>query len=222
MGRPLPAPSWDLPDPAEVAEPGIDLVAVGAELEPATIVSAYRLGLFPMNVGEGGPLGWWSPDPRGVLPLDDLRVTRSLAKSARRHRVTFDTAFGDVIRECGDRRRDDGWITADFVDAYSALHELGWAHSVEVWDDDALVGGLYGIEIGGLFAGESMFHRSRDASKVGLVALVERLRAAGGDRLLDTQWRTDHLATLGVVAIPRDDYLQRLAAVLETPPAFPI
>lgn len=221
MGQPLPAPRWDLPNPADVAEPGVDIVAIGADLEPATVLSAYRLGLFPMPVGDEGLLGWWSPDPRGVLPLDGLRVTRSLAKSVRRYRVMFDGAFDDVIRECGDRRRDDGWITDEFIDVYTSLHELGWAHSVEVWDDaNALVGGLYGIEIGGLFAGESMFHRARDASKVALVALVECLREAGGDRLLDVQWRTDHLATLGVTAIPRDDYLARLKSALDLPPAF--
>jgi leucyl/phenylalanyl-tRNA--protein transferase len=144
-------------------------------------------------------------------------VTRSLAKSVRRFDVTIDSAFTDVMRECGDERRESGWITGEFIDTYTRLHELGWAHSVEVWREGALVGGLYGIEIGGLFAGESMFHRERDASKVALVSLVEMLRGCGGRRLLDVQWSTDHLASLGAVEIPRSEYLRRLDAALALP-----
>jgi len=209
---------WDLPDPA-LAPAGEDVVAVGADLEPSTVLAAYRRGLFPMHLGSG-ELAWWSPNPRGVLPLDGLRVSRSLRQSMRRFTYTVDTRFEQVMRECADARRESGWITEEFVATYTRLHELGWAHSVEVWRDDALVGGLYGIEVGGLFAGESMFHRATDASKAALAVLVERLGAAGGERLLDVQWRTDHLATLGVVEIPRPQYLRRLRAALDRPPAL--
>lgn len=192
---------------------------MGADLDVSTVFAAYCRGLFPMHLPTG-ELAWWSPDPRGVLPLGGLRVTRSLAKSVRRFDVTIDRAFGDVMRECGDERRESGWITEDFIDTYSRLHELGWAHSVEVWREGVLVGGLYGIEVGGFFAGESMFHRERDASKVALVSLVEALRGCGGDRLLDVQWSTEHLASLGAVEVPRPEYLRRLAAALALPPCL--
>lgn len=214
-----PPSSWLLPDPA-LGEPGYDVIAVGADLDPSTVLAAYRQGLFPMHL-ETGELAWWSPDPRGVLPLGALRVTRSLAASARRFDITIDRAFTDVMRACADARRDHGWITEEFVETYSALHRMGWAHSVEAWTADGdLAGGLYGIEVGGLFAGESMFHRSRDASKVALMGLVAALQSGGGERLLDVQWRTDHLASLGVVEIPRRDYLRRLPAALALPPCL--
>jgi len=217
---PLPECDWDLPDPARAPE-GEELLAVGADLEPRTLVAAYSRGLFPMDVGGDGPLGWWSPDPRGVLPLDRIRVSRSLRASVRRYDVTIDTAFDDVIAGCADQSRAHGWITPAFRAAYSAMHERGLAHSVEVWDGDDLVGGLYGVEIGGLFAGESMFHRARDASKVALVALVDALggeSAAREGRLLDVQWATPHLESLGVIAIARGDYLERLAIARDLPP----
>ena len=209
---------WALPDPSDADESG--LIGVGADLGPGTVLAAYRSGIFPMPVGRSGPLGWWSPDPRGVLPLDGLRVSRSLRRSCSRYEVRVDTAFTEVIAQCADPHRPGGWITPDFEAAYAELHELGWAHSVEAWTSDGeLVGGLYGIAVGGLFAGESMFHRRRDASKVALVGLVDRLRADGDPRrLLDVQWCTDHLATLGAVEIPRDEYLRRLAVALEAPP----
>lgn len=210
---------WLLPDPASAA-PGEDVVGIGADLEVATVWQAYRMGLFPMHLADG-PLAWWSPDPRGVLPLDGLRVSRSLRKSGRRFRVTVDRAFEPVMEACADRPDEPGWITPEFIRTYTTLHRLGWAHSVEVWNgDDRLVGGLYGIQIGGLFAGESMFHRERDASKVALVALVTRLRACPGPRLLDVQWRTDHLASLGAVAIPRAEYLARLREAISAPPCL--
>lgn len=221
-----PGPSlWGLPDPAQ-AEPGADLIAVGADLAPSTVLAAYRAGLFPMHVA--GPraapteLGWWSPDPRGVLPLRSIRVTRSLLKSKRRFTLTVDADFRAVMAACAEGRDEGAWITREFLDTYGTLHDLGWAHSIEVWQDGALVGGLYGIEIGGLFAGESMFHRVRDASKVALVGLVDLLAAAGSpdERLLDVQWRTDHLATLGVVEVPRVEYLHRLRRALELTSAF--
>jgi leucyl/phenylalanyl-tRNA---protein transferase len=204
---------WQLPDPSTADEHG--LAGIGADLEPGTLLAAYRSGLFPMPVGPRGPMGWWSPDPRGVLPLDGLRVSRSLRRSCRRYEVRIDTAFGEVVRACADARRPGGWITPEVAAAYEDLHRLGWAHSIETWDDDGLAGGLYGVASGGLFAGESMFHRRTDASKVALVALVEVLCDADPDgRLVDVQWRTDHLATLGVVEIPRAEYLARLDAAL--------
>lgn len=217
---PLPECDWDLPDPRE-APAGEELLAVGADLAPATLLAAYSRGLFPMDIGRDGPLGWWSPDPRGVLPLDGMRVTRSLRASMRRYRVSIDTAFDEVMAGCADQRRAHGWITPAFREAYSRMHALGHAHSVEVWRGDSLVGGLYGVEIGGLFAGESMFHRARDTSKVALVALVDALggaTAAGDGRLLDVQWATPHLESLGVVPIPRVEYLRLLAIARELPP----
>jgi leucyl/phenylalanyl-tRNA--protein transferase len=145
------------------------------------------------------------------MPLDGLRVTRSMRQSARRFDVRVDTCFADVIRACADPSREDGWITSDFIAAYQRLHELGWAHSVEVFDrDGALAGGLYGVRVGGVFAGESMFHHKRDASKVALIALVDLMRTSGM-ALLDVQWCTEHLASLGAIAISREDYFARLA-----------
>jgi leucyl/phenylalanyl-tRNA--protein transferase len=195
---------------------------VGADLEPGTLLSAYRVGLFPMRLRRGGPLAWWSPDPRGVLPLDGMVVHRSLRRSARRFSVTVDVAFTDVMLACADPRRPGAWIDDEFVAAYTRLHELGWAHSVEVWahPDDrsphSLVGGVYGVAIGGLFAGEAMFHRATDASKVALLALVERLRD-GGAALFDVQWCTSHLASLGVVEMSRREYCRRLRDALARP-----
>lgn len=214
-----PPSAWQLE--VESAEPGEDLVGVGADLEPGTLLSAYRTGLFPMGLGRrgGAPVGWWSPDPRGLLPLDALRVTRSLRKACDRFEVRIDSAFDAVLQACADPGRDGRWITADLASAYRNLHRLGWAHSVEAWQDGELVGGLYGVAVGGLFAGESMFHRVSDASKVALVGLVELLGAetGGSQRILDVQWRTDHLASLGVVEVPRADYLARLPGALALP-----
>ncbi|MFP5346012.1 MAG: leucyl/phenylalanyl-tRNA--protein transferase [Actinomycetes bacterium] len=206
----------------EAAAPGEDLVAVGADLGPETVLTAYRTGLFPMGLGRHGrpPLGWWSPDPRGVLPLDGLHVSRSLRRSLRRFETTVDTAFAAVVEGCADRRRHGRWITPAVARAYVRLHELGHAHSVESWLGGELVGGLYGLEVRGLFAGESMFSVATDASKVALVELVALLRADGDPRrLLDVQWRTPHLASLGVVEVPRVEYLRRLAQALDAPPA---
>jgi leucyl/phenylalanyl-tRNA---protein transferase len=209
---------WVFPDAADIARPDRgELVAVGADLAPGTLLAAYRSGLFPMPADAGGgEMCWWSPDPRGVLPLDGLVVSRSLRRACRDFEIRVDTAFPEVIAACADRRRPRGWIDSGIEAAYTRLFELGWAHSVEAWRDDVLAGGLYGLAVGGLFAGESMFHRARDASKVALVALVELL---GDDRrrMLDVQWRTDHLASLGVVEMPRSEYLARLPDVLGTP-----
>ena len=208
-----PPTAWAFP-PADTAdEHGV--VGVGADLEPGTLLSAYRTGLFPMPVIERRSIAWWSPDPRGVLPLDGLRLTRSLRQSCKHFEIRVDTAFAEVVDGCRDPRRDGGWISPAIKVAYERLHDLGWAHSVEAWTPDGrLAGGLYGVAIGGLFAGESMFHRERDASKVALVGLVELMRAKGGV-LLDVQWTTDHLSTLGAVDIPRSDYLRRLGEAVD-------
>lgn len=211
--EPAPTP-WAFP-PVDTASPD-GIVAVGGDLEPGTLLAAYRSGLFPMPIrsGRGEVMAWWSPDPRGVIPLDGLRVSRSLRRSRRRFEIRVDTAFASVITACADPSRPGGWITDEIVEAYVRLHELGWAHSVEAWTPDGeLAGGLYGVGTGGLFAGESMFHRRTDASKVALVALVERL-GAGGAELLDVQWATPHLRSLGAVEIPRPRYLELLAAAV--------
>jgi leucyl/phenylalanyl-tRNA--protein transferase len=214
-----PGPSvWDLPDPRD-AEPFEDVVCVGADLQPATVLQAYRRGLFPMHL-ESDLLGWWSPDPRGILPLESLRISKSLQSSLRRFEITIDRDFGAVMRACAETPREHGWITDEFIDTYCALHELGWTHSVEAWNANGeLVGGLYGIEIGGLFAGESMFHVERDASKAALVGLVNALSSRDG-RLLDVQWATDHLASLGAIEIRREAYLDLLDAAVQRPAAL--
>ncbi len=159
-------------------------------------------------------LAWWSPNPRGIVPLDGLRVTRSMRQSAKRYSVRVDTCFADVMRGCGDPSRKGAWITREIVEAYTALHALGWAHSIEVFDADGqLAGGLYGVRINGLFAGESMFHVGRDASKVALMFLVQLMRETGMT-LLDVQWRTDHLESLGAIDVDRERYLSLLADAL--------
>src|SRR5690606_31852553 len=191
-----PPPSrWTMPTDPPLDESGV--VALGADLEPGTLLAAYRAGLFPMPY-DRRRIAWFSPDPRGVIPLDGLRVSRSLRRSVRRFEARVDTCFELVMERCAEPNRRGGWITTDFIRAYTRLHELGWAHSVEVYDDDDLVGGLYGVRVGRLFAGESMFHVATDASKVALVHLVDWLRATG-TTLLDVQWTTPHLASLGAV-----------------------
>jgi leucyl/phenylalanyl-tRNA--protein transferase len=225
-----PPPRWAFP-PVDVADED-GLVGVGADLEPGTVLAAYRRGLFPMPLGGRGPLGWWSPDPRAVIPLDGLRVSRSLRRSLRRYEIRVDTAFDEVIDACSDPSRPHGWISPEIRAAYRRLHDLGWAHSVEAWEADedgtgpigeTLAGGLYGVAIGGLFAGESMFHRRTDASKAALVGLVDLLRSGEVEgRVLDVQWMTPHLASLGAVEVPRADYVDRVAVAVELPacPAF--
>ncbi len=212
-----PLTGWGFPPPDRWPADD-DLVAIGADLEPGTLLAAYRHGLFPMPLPEAGAPGWWSPVRRGVLPLDGMHVSRSLRRSARRFEIRVDTACTAVIEGCADPRRSGGWIDDDIRSAYLRLHELGWVHSVETWRDGRLAGGLYGIAIGGLFAGESMFHRETDASKVALLALVELLSDEHADRrLLDVQWATPHLSSLGVVELDRADYLARLAEALSVP-----
>lgn len=208
-----PPTQWELPSPELADRDGI--VGTGGDLQPGTLLAAYRRGLFPMPLGRRR-LVWFSPDPRAIIPLDGLVVSRSLRRSLRRYEVRRDTAFTEVMIRCGDPRRPGAWITPAFVEAYSRLHSLGWAHSFESYDaDGALVGGLYGVRIGGLFAGEAMFHHASDASKVALVALVAWLNDTGA-RLLDVQWPTPHLCSLGAIAVSRDDYLRRLAAAVES------
>jgi leucyl/phenylalanyl-tRNA---protein transferase len=201
---------WQLPDPHRADESG--LCGIGADLAPGTLLAAYRQGIFPMPVRKK-TLGWWSPDPRGVIPLGGLLVSRSLRKSCRRYEVRFNEQFGDVMERCGDPQRPHGWITPQFVDAYEELHKLGWVHSVETYLDGELVGGLYGVRINGLFAGESMFSTSTDASKVALVALVEWLNDTDA-KLLDVQWTTPHLVSLGAVDVTRTCYLEMLASAI--------
>jgi leucyl/phenylalanyl-tRNA--protein transferase len=191
-------------------------VAVGGDLSAGTILSAYRQGIFPMHLGEGD-LAWWSPQPRGVIPPGSLQISHSLRKSLRRFHVSFDLDPEGVIDGCADPARPHGWITAEIRDAYLELFKLGWLHTVESWDDEGnLAGGLYGVSIGALFAGESMFSRQRDASKVALVHLVGQL-SRSPDYLLDVQWLTPHLASLGAVGITRDEFLERLPAALAAP-----
>jgi leucyl/phenylalanyl-tRNA--protein transferase len=209
-----PATRWRLPDPSRADRDGV--VGIGGDLEPGTLLAAYRSGLFPMPHGRRRII-WFSPDPRAIIPLDGLVVSRSLKRSVRRYSVSRDTAFAEVMARCGDPRRPGGWITPAFVEAYTRLHQLGWAHSFECRDEQGdLVGGLYGVRVGGLFAGESMFHTATDASKVALVALVDWLRSTGA-RLLDVQWITPHLSSLGAIAIPRETYLQLLSNAIEGP-----
>lgn len=208
-----PGPSeWALPDPETSDDPS-GLVGFGADLEPATLVDAYRRGIFPWP-HEGVPLPWFSPDPRGVVRPPEVKVSRSLRQTLRRRgwTTTVDAAFDDVIDACAARPRREGtWITKGMKRAYRRLHDLGWVHSVEVWDGDRLVGGLYGVQLGGVFTGESMFHRESAASKVAFVDLCARLTEAGGV-LVDVQIVTPHLATLGAVDLPRAEFLALLHA----------
>jgi leucyl/phenylalanyl-tRNA--protein transferase len=209
-----PPTSWQLP-PAGSAD-DTEIAGVGADLEPGTLLAAYRSGLFPMRVGRGGPVAWWSPDPRGILPLDGFRESRSLRRARRRFEISMDHAFADVMRACAEPHRPHGWIDDDFVDAYTSLHRLGWAHSVEAWGSDgALAGGVYGVAIGGLFAAESMFHRATDAGKAALASLIDVLH--DGATLLDVQWTTPHLVSLGAVDVPRPKYLELLGEALDRP-----
>lgn len=200
--------------PPELAGPD-GLVGVGGDLRPATLLRAYAEGVFPW-FNDGDPVLWWSPDPRAVIELDGVHVSRSLARTMRsgKFRVTYDRAFPAVMRGCAEERDEGTWITGEMFDAYAELHRIGHAHSVEVWaagqtGPPVLAGGIYGVSIGALFAGESMFYRVSDGSKVALVALVERLRQRGFT-LFDVQMRTDHTTRMGAVDIPRSDYLARL------------
>lgn len=204
---------WPGPDGLDEED---DFVGHGADLEPSTIIDGYRNGVFPMERGDGdGTLFWWSPARRCVIPLDGLRITRSMRRSARRYHVRLNSCFERVMLGCAKGHGDDNvWVTPRFIEQYRHLHELGWAHSVETFNEDGvLVGGLYGVRIARFFAGESMFHLDRDASKVALMALVDVMRSARMT-LLDAQWPTAHLASLGAVEIPRRRYLELLASAV--------
>jgi leucyl/phenylalanyl-tRNA--protein transferase len=231
--QPVPPCQWTFPSADEMPE--ADLVATGADLAPSTLIGAYRRGMFPMPLNEPrsgsfssplrgalnsrrreGVMGWWSPVERGVLVPDELRVSRSLRRSTRRWAVTVDQSFADVVTQCAVQPRRGAWISAGILEAYVLLHELGWAHSVEARDDTGrLVGGLYGVRVGRLFAGESMFHLERDASKVALVHLAS-LMSGDGPSLIDVQWATPHLESLGVVTVPRREYLRRLPSLVDS------
>lgn len=189
-------------------------------IEPALLVHAYRQGIFPMAM-EDGEIGWFSPDPRGILPLDAVHVSSRLARVIRsgRFEVVIDRDFEAVMRACAADREDGTWISEEIIASYVALHQAGLAHSVETWRQGRLAGGLYGVHLGGAFFGESMFHVETDASKVALAALVTRMRDRGFS-LLDIQWVTPHLAQFGAIEIPRHEYLARLARALVQPCTF--
>ncbi|MFT4623280.1 MAG: leucyl/phenylalanyl-tRNA--protein transferase [Myxococcota bacterium] len=198
--------------PPERAEPS-GLLAVGGDLRPERVLSAYNEGIFPW-FSEGQPLLWWSPDPRAVIEVSELRVQRSLRKRIRQtpYRITLDTAFDDVIAACATAPRPDQdgtWITAEMVEAYRALHAAGHAHSAEAWLGDELVGGLYGLAIGTVFCGESMFARASDASKIAFVHLVRQIQL-WGFTLVDCQMQTQHLARFGATDMARDRFLYTL------------
>ena len=199
-----------------------DVVAGGADLEPGTVLAAYRRGLFPMPDHRGSLL-WWSPVDRGVIEVAGHQRSRSLRRARNKFQIRVNTAFDDVIRACADPRRTGSWIDQDIIASYTELHRLGWVHSVEAWDGDELAGGLYGVAIGGLFAGESMFHHKTDGSKAAVAGLIELLDDEyAEERVFDIQWVTDHLATLGAISIPRDEYVRRVerAVSLPLPRAF--
>lgn len=205
--------------------PDQDLIALTEGFNADLVLAAYREGVFPMPLDESpwhDFMHWWSPVRRAILPLDALRITRSLRQSVKRYRTTIDTAFDDVLARCADPARSGRWIDASIEAVYRDLHRRGVAHSVETWTlDGRLAGGLYGVSLGGLFAGESMFHDSatgRDASKVALVRLVDFLGSDGiTDRVIDVQWQTAHLRSLGVLEIDRLEYLELLDELLALP-----
>ena len=194
------------------------LLAFGGDLSVPRLLLAYRSGIFPWTVK---PITWWSPNPRAIFELDQFHIPRSLARTLRRNvfEITFNRAFRRVMEGCADPRRPGGWISPEFIAAYTLLHEQGHAHSLECWQNGELAGGIYGVAIGGFFAGESMFHRASDASKVALAHLVARLRERGFT-LFDTQMLTETTEQLGAVEIPRDEYLARLAQAVELPCAL--
>ena len=207
-------------EPTIPTEPPADLVAIGGNLSARQLLEAYRIGLFPWSVH---PVTWWSPDPRAIFEWNRFHTSRSLKRRLRQNpfRITFNQAFGQVIRHCARRPNgEDSWITPEFILAYENLHQLGHAHSVEAWNKNQLVGGLYGVAIGGLFAGESMFHRQNDASKIALCYLHQTLKQAGF-ALFDIQMLTPVTQQLGAVEISRRQYLQRLQTAVRLPCRFP-
>jgi leucyl/phenylalanyl-tRNA---protein transferase len=213
-----PMPSWRFLDPELADADG--LVGVGGDLRPERLLDAYRRGIFPF-FDASSPILWWSPDPRAIIEMDGLHVARRLRRTigSGRFRVSFNRDFASVIRGCARTSGEGVWITPGMIAAYIRLHQLGHAHSVEVWHGEELAGGLYGVAIGGLFAGESMFTKARDASKVALAHLMEYLRGRGFE-LFDVQFLNQHTASLGAIEIPRREYLTRLRAALRSPASF--
>jgi leucyl/phenylalanyl-tRNA--protein transferase len=212
----MPLPPLFLPELAD--EHG--LVALGGDLRPPRLLLAYRSGIFPW-FDESTPILWWSPDPRAIFDLDDFHISRRLRRTIRsgRFACTINQDFAAVIRGCADRPGDGNWITPEMIDAYETLHRLGHAHSVEAWQGDELAGGVYGVAVGGFFAGESMFTRIRDGSKVALAFLVDRLRTRGFG-LFDIQFLNPHTERMGAVEIPRAEYLARLHDAIRLPARF--
>ncbi len=206
-------PSFNFPNPS-LADPD-GLLAVGGNLEPETLLSAYQQGIFPW-FDEDTPILWWSPDPRAILEFDNLYISKRLARTIRTNKfqVTFNQDFDAVVQGCTYRPEEGTWITPEVANAYGEFHRRGHAHSVEVWQQGILVGGLYGVAIGALFAGESMFSTVSDASKVALVALVSRLKEKGY-QLFDLQIINEHTSMMGATEIPRDDYLARVKLAIQ-------
>jgi len=206
-------PSFNFPNPS-LADPD-GLLAFGGNLEPETLLSAYQQGIFPW-FDEDTPILWWSPDPRAILEFDNLYISKRLARTIRTNKfqVTFDQDFDAVVKGCTYRPEEGTWITPEVANAYGEFHRSGHAHSVEVWQQGVLVGGLYGVAIGGLFAGESMFSTVSDASKIALAALVSRLKEKGY-QLFDLQIINEHTSTMGATEIPRDDYLARVKTAIK-------
>jgi len=206
-------PTFNFPNPS-LADPD-GLLAVGGNLEPETLLSAYQQGIFPW-FDEDTPILWWSPDPRAILEFDNLYISKRLARTIRTNKfqVTFNQDFDAVVKGCTYRPEEGTWITPEVANAYGEFHRRGHAHSVEVWQQGVLVGGLYGVAIGGLFAGESMFSTVSDASKIALAALVSRLKEKGY-QLFDLQIINEHTSTMGATEIPRDDYLARVKTAIK-------
>ena len=206
------------PDPRTA--PADTPMAIGEDFRPETLLHAYQQGIFPWPDGSGAVL-WWSPDPRAVFPIGSVARSRSMRRLIRAgtYRVTADTAFAEVFPACATRPGEGTWITPAMRAAYTRLHELGHAHSIEVWREDTLVGGLYGVTVGRVFTGESMFHREPNTSKLALIALDDRL-AARGFELIDAQLHTPHLESMGAIMVPRADFLDLLEATRDDPAAF--
>ena len=201
------------------------LTKFGSTWDPEILLTAYRTGLFPMPYeidGQESAIGWWSPEPRAVFYPDEIHISKSMKSAMKKFQVTVDENFEAVIRACGNPERESGWINENVVSAFTALHRIGVAHSIEVWDlDGKLAGGLYGLELGGLFAGESMFHSTTNASKVALIHLAGLLNDGLG-RVIDTQWMTDHLKSMGAKPINRKEYCQNLPKLLEIAPILSV
>lgn len=201
------------------------LTKFGSTWDPEVLLTAYRTGLFPMPYaidGQESAIGWWSPEPRAIFYPDEIHISNSMKSAMNKFKVTVDVDFEAVIRACGNPERVSGWINEDVVSAFTSLHRSGVAHSIEVWDlDGKLAGGLYGLELGGLFAGESMFHSATNASKVALIHLAGLLNDGLG-RVIDTQWMTDHLKSMGAKPINRREYCQNLPKLLEIAPILSV